>query len=65
MDGTQDSLSVVGQPFEEVQNVPRGLRIETGRGLVKEKKQLRFGNEFDSDGESLSLFDVKTCGEAG
>jgi hypothetical protein len=51
---------MVRKLFEEIQNVPRGLRVQTRSRLVEEKQQLRLGDQFDSNGETLSLFDVET-----
>lgn len=44
MDGTEDSLTVLSELAEEEKNIPRGLRIETRGGFVKEKKEGRLSD---------------------
>jgi hypothetical protein len=60
VDSAQDGLTMVRKLFEEIQNVPRGLRVQTRSRLVEEKQQLGLGDQFDSNSETLSLFDVET-----
>lgn len=60
MDGAENGLSVFGELSEELQNVPRGLRVQSRGGLVKEKEELGLGDKLDTDGQPLPLFDVET-----
>jgi hypothetical protein len=60
MDRAQNCLAVVCELLEERQNRPGRLTVETGRRLVKEKKQLRLCCKFDRYGEALALFDIET-----
>jgi hypothetical protein len=50
----------VGCKFpEELKDVPRGLRVETGCRLVKEEEESGSSNKFDSDTESFPLLNIK------
>ena len=44
MDGTKDSLTIVGQFAKECTDRPRTLRVKTTSRFVKEQKQLRLDN---------------------
>jgi len=61
MDSTQDSLTVFSEFSKQLKNVPRGLRVQSGSRFVEEEQKGGLGDQFDTDSESLSLFDVETC----
>ena len=58
MNCAKDGLAVVGKLAQETDEVPRGLAVETGRGLVKEEQRGATG-EFNTDGETLASFDAQ------
>lgn len=60
MNGTENSLAVFGQLSKEEKNVPGGLRVETRGGFVEEKQKGRLGYELNTNGETLSLFNIET-----
>ena len=60
MDRAQNGLAVVRELPEERTDTPRRLRVETGRGLVEEEKQLGLCDKLDTDREAFALLDVQT-----
>jgi hypothetical protein len=61
MNRTQDRLAMFCQCVDQVQNRPSRLAVETRGGFIQEKQELRFGREFDGNGETFSLFNVEPC----
>lgn len=59
VDRAQDGLAVVLQFLEQVQDGPRGLRVQAGGGFVQEEQELGLRGELDADGEALPLLDVE------
>lgn len=60
MDCAENSLARICKTAKEAHNVERGERIETGRGLIQEKQQLRFTRQFYRYCESLALLLIET-----
>lgn len=60
VDGAQDGLTVSSQLSEQLQDVPRGLRVETRGRFIQEEQESGFSDQLDTDGQSLSLLDVET-----
>jgi hypothetical protein len=60
VDGAKNSLAILLQLVQEIQNSPGGLRVQSRGGLVQEEKKSRLSSQFDTDSETLSLFDVET-----
>lgn len=60
MNSTQDGLAALGQLLEKIQNSPRRLTVKTRGGLVDKEKQRRLRSQLNTDGKTLSLFDVET-----
>jgi hypothetical protein len=60
VDGAENSLAVLGQGVNEIENGPGSLRIKTGSGLIEEQKQLGLGSKLDTDSQTLTLLDVET-----
>lgn len=63
MNSAENSLAVLGQGVNKIENGPGSLRVKTGSGLIEEQKQLGLGSKFDTDSQTLTLLDVKTCDE--
>ena len=55
----ENSLSVISQGPEEAHNSPSTLRIQSGRRLVQEQEEFRFGSELDGDRQSLPVLDTQ------
>jgi hypothetical protein len=55
---------VFSELSEQLKDIPRSLRVKSGSGFIEEKQKSGLGDEFDTNSESLSLFDVETCKSA-
>ena len=51
---------MVGKLPQKRADTPCRLRVETGRGLIEEEKQLGLCDKLDTDREALTLLDVQT-----
>lgn len=60
VNGAEDSLAGGSELAEELKDIPGCLRVEAGGGLVKEEQKIGLGDEFNTDSQTLSLFDVET-----
>lgn len=60
VNGAKDGLAGLGKLFEEVEDGPRGLRVESRGRFINEQQQRRLRSELNADGETLSLFHVET-----
>lgn len=56
MNGAEDLLASGSKLSKESNNVVGGLTVETGGGLVEEKKKIGLGGKLDTDSDSLSCF---------
>ena len=56
----EDGLSVISQSPEEADDSPSALRIQPGRRLVQEQKELRFGGKLNGDSQPLPVFDAQS-----
>jgi hypothetical protein len=61
VNGAENSLTVLGQGVNEIENGPGSLRVETGSRLVEEQKQLGLGSKLDTNSQTLTLLDIETC----
>lgn len=52
----QNSLTAVCESSQESHDGPSTLRIKPGCGFIEEKKKLRLGGKFDTNGSPLTMF---------
>ena len=64
VDSDEDGLADVGELAEETDGVVGGLAIETGGGLVEEDEDAGLGDQLDTNGHTLALFDRETGADA-
>jgi hypothetical protein len=60
MDGAENGLTVLLQLVQEIENSPRGLRVQSRGGFVQEEKKSRLSSQFHTDGKTLALLNVET-----
>ena len=60
VDSDENSLSNVSQLAKELHSTECSLTIETGGGFVEEDKDRRLRDEFDTDSDTLALFNAET-----
>ena len=61
VDSAENSLAVLGQSINEIENRPRSLTVQTRRRLIEKEKQLGLGCQLNTNGETLPLLNVQTC----
>jgi hypothetical protein len=60
VDGAKNGLAILLQLVQEIQNSPRGLRVQSRGRFVQEEKKSRLSSQFHTDSKTLSLLDVET-----
>jgi hypothetical protein len=60
MNSAKNSLAVLLELVQEVENSPRSLRVQSGGRFVEEQEKGWLCSQFDTDGKTLALLDVET-----
>ena len=64
MDGDQNCLTNVGKLPKEANSVESSLSIKTGGRFIKEDQDRWLRNEFNANGDALTLFNRETSANA-